>query len=241
MRLANKQVVIIGGSSGIGLASARLALDEGASVLIAGRSSDRLDRAVRALNGGPRVQAAVADIADQAGIAALFATQTQVDHVFVTAGELRPGGADLLTTDLDALRSLLETRIIGLAHVVRAVRSKLAEGGSIVLMSGSFAVRPGVGGALGAGSIAAVEGMTRALALDLAPLRVNAVAPGVIDTPLWDTFGAAWSSLADDFAKKLPVGRIGRPDEVAEAVVFLMTNGYVTGTVLRIDGGGGLI
>jgi NAD(P)-dependent dehydrogenase (short-subunit alcohol dehydrogenase family) len=82
--------------------------------------------------------------------------------------------------------------------------------------------------------------MTRALALDLAPIRVNAVAPGLIDTPLWDAFGRQREMFAAR-AAKLPVGRIGRPEEVAEAVVFLMTNGFITGTVLPIDGGGGLV
>jgi NAD(P)-dependent dehydrogenase (short-subunit alcohol dehydrogenase family) len=107
-------------------------------------------------------------------------------------------------------------------------------------MSGLYATRPAVGGAMAAAAVAGVEGMTRALALDLAPIRVNAVAPGLIKTPLWDAFGPQRETFAAR-AAKLPVGRIGRPEEVAEAVVFLMTNGFVTGTVLPIDGGGGLV
>jgi NAD(P)-dependent dehydrogenase (short-subunit alcohol dehydrogenase family) len=91
-----------------------------------------------------------------------------------------------------------------------------------------------------AAAVAAVQGMTRALALDLAPIRVNAVAPGLIDTPLWDSFGAQLEAIRARGAR-LPVGRIGRPEEVAAAVIFLMNNGFVTGTVLPIDGGGGLV
>jgi NAD(P)-dependent dehydrogenase (short-subunit alcohol dehydrogenase family) len=91
-----------------------------------------------------------------------------------------------------------------------------------------------------AAAVAAVEGMTRALALDLAPIRVNAVAPGRIDTPLWDTFGPQREAILAS-ASKLPVGRAGRPEEIAEAVVFLMTNGFVTGVVLPIDCGGSLV
>ncbi len=93
---------------------------------------------------------------------------------------------------------------------------------------------------MGAAAVAAVEGMTRALALDLAPIRVNAVAPGLIDTPLWDSFGAEREAILANGAK-LPVGRIGRPEEVAAAVIFLMSNGFITGIVLPVDGGGGLV
>ena len=107
-------------------------------------------------------------------------------------------------------------------------------------MSGLYSTRPAPGGAFGAAAVAAVEGMTRALALDLAPTRVNAVAPGLIETPLWNAFGAQREAILSQGAA-LPVGRIGRPKEVAEAVLFLMSNGFVTGTVLAIDGGGGLV
>ena len=244
MRLENKQVVLIGGSSGIGLATAKLATAEGATVTIAGRSADRLGRAVDELVGsksGSRVRSVAADMTDGSTITELFDRESRVDHVFVTAGEFKPGAADLLKADLDALRLLLETQVIGLAHVVRSVREKLAEGGSIVLMSGLTAIRPRLGLALGAGTVAAIEGMTRALALDLAPIRVNAVAPGLIDTPFFDNFGPDWPKIAAEAGRKLPVCRIGRADDVAEAAVFLMTNGYVTGTVLRIDGGASLV
>jgi NAD(P)-dependent dehydrogenase (short-subunit alcohol dehydrogenase family) len=112
-------------------------------------------------------------------------------------------------------------------------------GGSITLMSGLYANRPAPGAALGAAAVAAVDGLTRALALDLAPIRVNAVAPGLIDTPLWDSFPQRQAILAQGTA--LPVGRIGRPEEVAAGVIFLMSNGFVTGTVLAIDGGGSLV
>jgi NAD(P)-dependent dehydrogenase (short-subunit alcohol dehydrogenase family) len=145
----------------------------------------------------------------------------------------------VLGADLDGLRSILEIRLLGVVHAVRHARPQM-HGGSITLMSGLYSTRPAAGGAMGAAAVAGVEGMTRALALDLAPIRVNAVAPGLIDTPLWDSFGAHREAIAAR-AASLPVGRIGRPEEVAEAVVFLMTNGFVTGTVLPIDGGGGLV
>jgi NAD(P)-dependent dehydrogenase (short-subunit alcohol dehydrogenase family) len=181
----------------------------------------------------------VADVTDESSIRTLFERQERLDHVFLPAGELRPGGGDALGPDLPGLRAILESRLLGVAYVVRHARAKMS-GGSITLMSGLYSTRPARGGAFAAAAVAAVEGMTRALALDLAPIRVNAVAPGLIDTPLWDAFGPQREAILARGAS-LPVGRIGRPEEVAEAVLFLMSNGFVTGTVLAIDGGGGLV
>ena len=237
MALEGERVVVVGGSSGIGLETARLALAAGASVTIAGRSEDRLRRAAADLGGA--VRSVVADVTDDGSVKALFDGETRVDHVFLPAGEIKPGGGDVLGADLSALRSLLESRLLGVVHVVRRARPKMA-GGSITLMSGLYASHPAPGAALGAAAVAAIDGMTRALALDLAPIRVNAVAPGLIDTPLWDSFGPQRDAIIAQ-ATALPVGRIGRPDEVAAAVVLLMSNGFVTGTVLAIDGGGSLV
>jgi NAD(P)-dependent dehydrogenase (short-subunit alcohol dehydrogenase family) len=246
MQLDGKRVVIIGGSSGIGLETARLALAQGASVTIAGRSEDRLRRAAENLSSTDdtraapdRLRSAVADVTDESSIRALFGGEARIDHLFLPAGELRPGGGDALASDLLGLQAILESRVLSVACVVRQARPRMA-GGSITLMSGLYSTRPARGGAIAAAAVAAVEGMTRALALDLAPTRVNAVAPGLIDTPLWDAFGPQREAILARGAS-LPVGRIGRPEEVAEAVLFLMSNGFVTGTVLAIDGGGGLV
>ena len=237
--LDGKRVVIIGGSSGIGLETAKQALATGASVTVAGRSQDRLRQAAETLGASDRLRTGVADMADGASIQGLFAGESSVDHVFLPAGELRPDSADLLTGDIGGMQSVLNVRLLGVAHVVRAAKP-LMKGGSITLMSGLYATRPAAGGALAAAAVAAVNGMTRALALDLAPVRVNAVAPGLIDTPLWDAFGPQRAAILSSGAK-LPVGRVGQPEEVAAAVIFLMSNGFVTGAVLPIDGGGGLV
>jgi NAD(P)-dependent dehydrogenase (short-subunit alcohol dehydrogenase family) len=246
MRLNGKRVVIIGGSSGIGLETARLALAEGALATIAGRSEDRLRQAAQGLSttaghdASNRLRTVVADIADESSIQSLFDGETRVDHIFVSAGELKPGTADLVGSDLESLRSILDVRLLGVARVVRHARPKMNDGGSITLMSGLYSTRPGAGRAMAAAAVAGVEGMTRALALDLAPIRVNAVVPGLIETPLWDSFGLQREAILARGAKLL-VGRVGRPQEVAEAVIFLMSNGFVTGTALTIDGGGSLV
>jgi len=246
MRLEGKHLVVIGGSSGIGLETARLALAEGASVTIAGRSEERLRRAAETLGNAPaagpteeRVRTVRADVTDESSIRALFEGGPRVDHLFLPAGELQPGGGDVLAADLNGLRSILESRLLGAAYAVRQARPQMA-GGSITLISGLYAHRPARGGAFGAAAVAAVEGLTRALALDLAPTRVNAVAPGLIDTPLWDAFGPQRAAILA-LGAALPVGRVGRPEEVAEGVLFLMCNGFVTGTVLSMDGGGSLV
>jgi NAD(P)-dependent dehydrogenase (short-subunit alcohol dehydrogenase family) len=246
VRLNGKRVVIIGGSSGIGLETARQALAEGALATIAGRSEDRLRKAAESLKTPTSdhttnpLRTVVADIADESSVARLFDGETRVDHIFVSAGELRPGAADLEGADLESLRSILDVRLLGVARVVRHARPKMNDWGSITLMSGLYANRPAAGRAMAAAAVAGVEGMTRALALDLAPIRVNAVVPGLIETPLWDSFGPQREAILARGAKLL-VGRVGRPQEVAEAVIFLMSNGFVTGTALTIDGGGSLV
>jgi NAD(P)-dependent dehydrogenase (short-subunit alcohol dehydrogenase family) len=246
MRLNGKRVVIIGGSSGIGLETARLALAEGALATIAGRSEDRLRKAAQGLStpaghdASNRLRTVVADIAEESSIRSLFDGETRVDHIFVSAGELKPGTADLVGSDLESLRSILDVRLLGVARVVRHARPKMNDGGSITLMSGLYSTRPGAGRAMAAAAVAGVEGMTRALALDLAPIRVNAVVPGLIETPLWNSFGPQREAILAHGGKLL-VGRVGRPQEVAEAVIFLMSNGFVTGTALTIDGGGSLV
>jgi NAD(P)-dependent dehydrogenase (short-subunit alcohol dehydrogenase family) len=137
------------------------------------------------------------------------------------------------------MRAILETRILGVASVVRHAKPRMLRG-SIVLMSGLYASHPRQRSAMAAAAVAGIEGLVRALALDLAPLRVNAVSPGTVDTPLWDSFGSQRTAVMEHGAG-LPVGRVGRPEEIAEAVLFLMSNEFITGIVLPIDGGGSLI
>jgi NAD(P)-dependent dehydrogenase (short-subunit alcohol dehydrogenase family) len=238
VELQGKQVIIVGGSSGIGLATARRALAEGANVLIVGRSDARLDSAQKSLNSR-YLTTAVADISDLKSVKALFANTRNIDHLFIPAGELTPDGGDVLSSDPVKLEQVIMTRLLGASQTVREARSRMSNG-SVTLMSGVYAIRPGKGSAMGAAAVAGVEGMTRALALDLAPIRVNAVSPGIIDTPLWDSFGSNRQAIMD-IGKSLPIGRVGHPDDIAEGVLFLMKNDFTTGTVLRIDGGGSLV
>src|SRR5215469_8304947 len=234
MTLTSTTVVILGGSSGIGLATARAAAAEGASVVITGRSPARLAAAQATL--GPEVKTVALDVVDEAGTRALFAELEHVDHVFITAGAVLFDPK--LATAAESVRSALDTRFWGAFYAAKFAATKIGAGGSITFMSGAAAIRPIRGASVATASCAAVEAFARALAVDLAPIRVNAIQPGLIDTPFLDTLGERRNAFMAEYSKRLPVGRPGRPEEVADAVLFLMKNGFVTGITLTIDGGG---
>jgi NAD(P)-dependent dehydrogenase (short-subunit alcohol dehydrogenase family) len=239
MSLTNKTIVIIGGSSGIGLATANAALTNHADVIITGRSRDRLDSAVREL--GAHVRAIALDSTDEAGTRAMFNDIAHVDHIFVSAGGVTPDKA--LSVDVAAMRPAIDVRLWGAIYAAKYARPRMTAGGSITFMSGTSAFRPLLGAAVGTASCAAVEGLARALAVDFAPIRVNAIRPGIIDTPLIDSFMGGENKAANvsNYTKRIPLKRMGRPEEVADAVLFLMKNEYMNGTTLVIDGAASLV
>lgn len=238
MPLNGKTVVILGGSSGIGLATAKAALAEHAAVIITGRSRERLDIAARELGAGAR--AVTLDASDEAATRAMFNDMQRVDHIFVSAGGVNPDAA--LTIDVAAMRPTMDVRLWGAVYAAKFGGSKMGAGGSITFMSGTSAFRPIPGAAIGSASCAAVEGLARSLAVDLAPIRFNAIRPGLIDTPLIDSFmGERKDAMVESYSRRIPVRRMGRAEEVADAVLFLMKNEYVNGTTLVIDGGGSLV
>lgn len=236
--LDGSEIIILGGSSGIGLATAAAALAEGARVTITGRDPDRLAAATVTL--GKAVNALALDAADERATEALFATMTTVDHVFITAGTLvaDPG----LAPSSSELRPALDTRFWGALYAAKYAAPKMSAGASITFMSGTAGRRPLPGAAVASASCGAVDAFARALALDLAPIRVNTITPGYVDTALFDgLFGAERDAVLAGVAQTLPVKRIGRPEEIADAVLFLMRNGYVNGINLAVDGGGLLV
>ncbi|MBM3481707.1 MAG: SDR family oxidoreductase [Alphaproteobacteria bacterium] len=238
MSLKNATVVVLGGSSGIGLATAQAAQAEGAEVIVTGRDEARLKAARASL--GPAARTVKLDAGDEAGTRDLFAGLAKVDHVFITAGTLVKDPR--LAPDRATLNPALDVRFWGAAYAAKYAAPKMPAGGSIVFMSGTAAVRPILGAAVATASCAAVEAFARALAVDLAPIRVNVIQPGFVDTPLLDgLLGNRKADVLASVAAKLPAKRIGRSEEVAEAVLFLMKNGYVTGVTLTIDGGGLLV
>lgn len=232
--LKDTAVVILGGSSGIGLATAKAALDDGARVTITGRSLERLENANRTLSRAAQI--VQLDATDESGTRALIDGLSSLDHVFITAGALVMD--QQLKPDSNDLRPAIETRFWSALYAAKYAASKISEGGSITFMSGSSARRPLPGAAIASASCAAIDTFARGLALDLAPVRVNSIQPGYVDTPLFDALlGDQREDVLNATAERLPLKRIGRPEEIADAVLFLMRNTYVTGTNLVVDGG----
>lgn len=227
-----QNIVIIGGSSGIGLATARQVKDSGANLFLVSRNPQRLRDAAEAIGGAVQI---VSDIA--APQPAMFAEIERIDHLLITAGtvHLQPlkdqSEADLL--------QVMSERLIGPLLAIKAALPLLHSASSITMTSGQFASRPAAIGAVVAAAVAAVESTVRALAIELSPMRVNAVSPGWVDTPLLDgLMGDSKRQMLEQTASTLPSRNIGRPDDIAQAILFLMANRFVTGEVLHVDGGG---
>lgn len=241
--LAGARVLVVGGSSGIGRAAAELLVLDGAEVVLTAREDARAAQvaaqiAAETPDRRGSVQGAAVDVTDPDSVQALFAGLGALDHVLVTAAVLAVGPV----TGPEAATELNgESRVLGGHRLVRACLPQLRGGGSITLTSGLYATRPVPGSALAAASLGAVEAMTRALALELAPVRVNCLRPGSTDTPLLRRFVDADpdGGLTAAF-RHVPLGRVGTAAEVAAGAVFLMSNTYVTGSVLTVDGGAGL-
>lgn len=237
MKLQNQKVVIIGGSSGIGLATARAAIDEGASVVIASRSKEKLEKANQQL--GQQAQIYEVDMANKISLQKLFKEVGNLDHLFISAAD--PQSGLMMDTDMEDIRSSFDTRFWGTYCATQSAAPRMAKDGSITYMSGNAAVHPIKGSSVGAASVAAVEAFARGMALELAPIRVNVIRAGLIDTPLLDRYGNQRQAIIDGFAKRVPLKRIGSAADVAEAAIYLMKHPYTTGSILQVDGGGLLI
>jgi NAD(P)-dependent dehydrogenase (short-subunit alcohol dehydrogenase family) len=230
MILAGQKVVVVGGSSGIGLATAELARREGAEVTIASRNAERLDAAAAKLG----VKAIAADVTGDDSVAALFRACGEVDHVVVTAVQLRSG--PFKTVSMDDVRSTLEGKFWGAWRVARS--ADIRAGGSLTLVSGFLSIRPRPNSAIVGAANGAIESLARSLALELAPVRVNAVSPGIIDTPIRAAMPeAARLEMLAKTAASLPVGRVGSGDDVARQILAFMTIGFMTGSIVYLDGG----
>jgi NAD(P)-dependent dehydrogenase (short-subunit alcohol dehydrogenase family) len=240
--MTNTRVLIIGGSSGMGLALAELLLAGGAQVTIAGRSADRLDAAVKRLDQPEGLRASQVDVTQEDQVRQLLADAGPLNHVVVTAADAVGAYAPVAEFDLDAARAVVDTKLLGPWLVAKHAGPHLAPGASITFTSGIAAYRPGPGASMIAAANGALEALARALALELAPVRVNVVSPGWVDTPIWETIaGDKKAERLGAMAGRLPVGRIGQPIDIAKAFVALMHNGFVTGTVLHVDGGQRLV
>ncbi len=231
----NEHAVIIGGSSGIGLASARRLLDTGMEVTITGRNRAKLEQARRDLTGDVSIAAFDGSRPDEVG--AFFAACGRFDHLVLCLS----GGKGLgpfSALDLKEVRSGVDEKVWPQLSCAQAALATIREDGSVTFVSAVSAqlATPGLAG------VAAINGMlltvVPVLAVELKPLRINAVAPGVIDTPWWDFLPKEQREVVfADYARRTPAGRVGQPDDVAQSIAFLVSNSFVTGQILTIDGG----
>jgi NAD(P)-dependent dehydrogenase (short-subunit alcohol dehydrogenase family) len=236
------KVLVVGGSSGIGLAVAELMIADGAHVTIAGRSATRLEAAASYLARPRQLATAVADVSSEEQIERLAASLGPVDHVVVTAADGVGGYAPLADFDVARARAMLEVKLLGAWLVAKHLSPAMPPDGSITFTSGIAAYRPGPGASMIASANSGLEGLARALALELAPVRVNVVSPGWVDTPIWDNIaGEGKAQRFADMAERLPVSRVGLPADVARAIAALIGNSFITGTVLHVDGGQRLV
>lgn len=235
MSMDGQQVIIVGGSSGMGLATARAAALQGANVTIASSSRQRIDAALRELPDG--CAGAVLDVRDEAQIAAFIEQFDAIDHVVFTAGdEFTP--RPLAELDLRDARSIFDVRFWGAVTVIKYAIGRLRSTGSISLTSGTVGERPMPGAVLAAAGAGAMEALVRGLAVELAPIRVNVVRAGAVRTPMWDRIPAPQrDAIFARLSQGTLVGAVGEPEQIAMAHLYLMNNGYVTGTTLAVDGG----
>ncbi|HWG27164.1 SDR family oxidoreductase [Actinospica sp.] len=237
-------VVIVGGSSGIGLAAGALLHDVGAEIVLVGRDLGRLDAAVKRIAGdGPEVVAVSADSGDEQALTHIFKEFGAIDHILVTAGGLE-GTGPVGTLTPEAVRSTLDARVWGALAAARVAAPRLPAGGSITLTSGIYATRPVPGMAAPLAALGAVEALTGALAVEFAPfrVRVNTVRYGSVDTPLMrGAAGISTDKAAAEAGAAMLLGRFATPAEAAATAVFLMANTYVNGQIITVDGGQSLV
>ena len=238
--LRDQQVVVIGGSSGMGRAVARAAVAAGARVIIAARDEAKLARAATDIGGA--IATRRLDITDEGAVAAFFEATGPIDHLVVTAhaSSAVTGAIDTLANmSIAAARAFLETKFWGPFTVAKYGQRVLTPHGSIVLFSGAAGVRKALPNhtAIGATN-GAVEAFARQLAKEIAPKRVNVIAAGLVRTPAYDGLSEETRNrMYADYSRTALVGRVGRPEDIAEAAIYLMSNTYVTGQVHEIDGG----
>lgn len=232
--LAAKTIVVIGGTSGIGLAVVQAADAEGANVYAVGRSQENIDKAVAVCSADVKFR--IADTHDVVALAVLFEGIGEIDHLVSAATGAERTLAPFMQQTAEQFAAAFE-KFWGYTNVVRQGEPHVNAQGSITLVSGSPARKFKVGASSLSCTGGAIEAFVRALAIELAPKRVNVVSPGLIDTPMWDVMGDEKQQKLADMTAHIPLKRAGKAEEVANAIIFAMTNSYVTGTTIDVEGG----
>ncbi|MCD9878948.1 SDR family oxidoreductase [Streptomyces guryensis] len=237
-----EHVVIVGGSSGMGFALAERLLATGNSVTIVGRSPERIKEARVKLGDPSKLYAIAADSTREDDVERLFGTVGEINHIVSTAADLTGAYSAISTMDIAHARRIIDSKVVAPLLLAKHGHSHIVDGGSISFTSGIAAYRPSPTGSVVAAVNGAIESLVYALALELAPIRVNAVSPGWVDTPFWDAAaGEKKAATLDAMAKRLPVGKVGKAADLAQAFESIMRNSFISGTVVHVDGGHRLI
>jgi NAD(P)-dependent dehydrogenase (short-subunit alcohol dehydrogenase family) len=236
--LAGQTVVVIGGSSGMGLETARQAKDAGAGVILTGRNPERLEQAGKEVAA---LSTAELDLSSPDQLESFFAgLPATIDHVFVTGSG--PPYAPITELDFEEVRRALDEHLLGSLRIAKACAGRVRPGGSLTLITGTYARRPGVGLSVAAIEATAVPTIVANIAVELAPMRANAIAAGFVDTPLSGRLlGDGIERRREELRATLPIRRVVVAADVAALVIHLMTNTAVTGATFDIDGGQHLI
>lgn len=242
MANGDEHVLVVGGSSGIGFAVAAQFLADGAAVTIVGRSAERLAQARERLGNPAALNPIAADAAHEDEVERLFASIGELTHIVSTAVDASGAYALLPDLDMSSARRVIDSKLIAALLLAKHGTPRLRPTGSITLTSGIAAYRPAPRGSVVAAVNGALESLVYALAIELAPIRVNAISPGWVDTEFWQSFaGERKAAVLEGMAKRLPVGRVGQPDDIAKAIVATARNGFISGTVVHVDGGQRLV
>lgn len=229
--LENKKIVVVGGSSGIGYAVAQKSLDAGAQVVIASRSNEKLTSAARQL--GERVRTEVVDASDEQSVADFFRRVGHFDHLAITIKPQLPSGR-FLENDVGAAIAAFDAKFWGQYRLAKQGAQYIRKNGSITFTSGIASRRGYLGYSAVSAMNAATEALAQAIAIELAPIRVNTVCPGFVDT---EPPTSGRSQHVKILSPTLPLSRLGTASEIADAYLYLFANAYSTGTVVVIDGG----
>lgn len=235
--LEGRRLIVVGAGSNVGRHVASSVAAAGADVVVAGPNTDRLEATAASLPGSAQVVRV--DLADEDSIAELAAQVGSFDHLVSTAA-MRANGP-VAELELEVVQRAFAAKVIGPLLLAKHLAGQAREGGSFTFFSGVAAWRPSAERVVTATTNGALAFLVQALAVELAPIRVNAVSPGIVDSGAWDALGERKEPFMQGVAERVPAGRVGTSDDLVQAVLYAMTSTFVTGTVLHVDGGGRLV
>lgn len=232
MEIGGKKILIVGGTTGMGYAIAKASIQLGAQVIVASRSIDKVNKAATTL--GENACGIKVDATNIEDISKMWAEIGEIDHLVIAAANIKAIG--FLGSNIEDAQSSMDSKFWGAYRIIQ--NAKIAQNGSILLISGVASRKPGPQAAILSAINSALEAFGKALALELKPIRVNVICPGLIDTEFWDDVPENIKEFMFNKAKTdTPVGRVGQPEEIAQAAMALITNQFITGVVLDVDGG----